>query len=196
MACLPCHVHACPPSPPTASSRVRGITLIELLLVLAALGIVSGIALPAFSHAFAATRSMQARSALMASVQRALAGAAVANLRTTLCPSRDGATCTTGIDWSQGWIAFVDANADRERQPGEALLSIQGALPRDVHLHSTVGRPRIEVQASGSVAGSNVTFTLCDGRGASHAQSLVLSNKSILRPEAATPEAAADTCIR
>lgn len=178
------------PTPATA----RGLTLIELLVALAIVMALFGVALPAVSGVVSATHAMQARSALMASYQSALTGAAAANTRSTLCPSIDGESCLPGSDWSGGWIAFLDVNADRERQPGEAIVSRQPALSRGVHLHSTRGRTRIEIQASGSVGGSNVTFTLCDGRGPAHAQALVLSNKSILRLAAASAEAVAETC--
>ncbi|MBS0194895.1 MAG: GspH/FimT family pseudopilin [Proteobacteria bacterium] len=179
----------------TAATPARGITLIELLMVLGIIGVLFGLAIPAVSDAVAATHAMQARAALMASYLSALNGAALANARTTMCPSFDGQNCTSGTDWSHGWIAFVDANGDRERQPGEAILSRQEALPSKVHLHSTRGRTRIEIQPAGSVAGSNVTFTLCDGRGATRAQSLVLSNKSTLRVDTPTAQAIAETCV-
>lgn len=173
---------------------IAGFTQIELLTALLIAALLFGFALPALSAATEATRAMQVRTALMASYQAALTGAASANSRTTLCPSSDGAHCTAGIDWSHGWIAFVDRDGDRERQPAETILAHQDALPGKVHLHSTAGRTRIEIQADGSVAGSNVTFTLCDGRGASRAQSLILSNKSTLRVAPADAMAIADTC--
>jgi type IV fimbrial biogenesis protein FimT len=43
-------------------------------------------------------------------------------------------------------------------------------------------------QPNGGNAGSNVTFTLCDGRGAAQARSLVMANDGRLR---ATPAGAA-----
>lgn len=177
-----------------APQRMRGVTLIEVLMGLGIVVVLFGLAVPAISGAAEATHAMQVRTALMASYQAGLTGAALANSRTTLCPSNDGASCMPGTDWSHGWIAFVDRNADRERQAGEAVLYRQDALPGKVHLHSTEGHTRIELQADGSVAGSNVTFTLCDGRGPGRAESLILSNKSTLRVDAATPQAVADTC--
>lgn len=180
-------------SPRTTRSQ-RGITLIELLLATAVVAMLLGLGVPALTGARDATHAMQVRTALMASYQAALTSAAMANSRTTLCPSHDGANCIPGIDWTGGWIAFIDRNGDREHQPYETIVSRQGALPGSVHLRSTPGRTRVEVQASDSVAGSNVTFTLCDGRGASHAQALVLSNKSTFRVAPASPAFATATC--
>lgn len=179
---------------PATPTGVRGMTLIELLMVAGALAVLFGIAIPAVSGAAEATHAMQARQQLMSSYQAALNGAVMANSRTTMCPSGDGRSCAAGDDWSGGWIAFVDTNADREHQSDEPVLYRQPALPGKLRLHSTVGRTRIEIQADGSVQGSNVTFTLCDGRGAAKAESLVLSNKNILAVETPTAEAAASTC--
>jgi type IV fimbrial biogenesis protein FimT len=189
------NAHHAIPAARAMRNAACGITLIELLMAIAVLGVLLGVAMPAFSGAAEATRATSARTALMGSFLAALNGATIANARTDLCPSSDGNTCLDSTDWSNGWIAFVDADGDRERQSGEQILSQQPALAGKVRLHSTAGRTRIEVQASGSVAGSNVTFTLCDGRGASHAKSLVLSNKNTLTAGMATPEAVAATCV-
>ena len=50
-------------------------------------------------------------------------------------------------------------------------------------------------QPSGGNAGSNVTFTLCDGRGAVRATTLVLANDGRLRAGKPT-EAAALACMQ
>lgn len=183
------------PSLPRRRTDVRGITQIELLAALAIVALLFGVAIPALSAVSEATHAMQVRTMLLATYQAALTGAARSNTRATLCPSRDGNHCIGGIDWSEGWIAFVDRDGDRERHADEPILAQQGALPGKVHLHSTPGRTRIEIQASDSVAGSNVTFTLCDGRGPGRAQALVLSNKSTLRVADATSDAIASTCV-
>jgi type IV fimbrial biogenesis protein FimT len=55
-------------------------------------------------------------------------------------------------------------------------------------LRTTAGRTRLVFQPDGSAAGSNVTFTLCDGRGPQRAVALVMNNAGALR---AVPAAAA-----
>ena len=59
-----------------------------------------------------------------------------------------------------------------------------------MHLRSTAGRTRLVFQPNGGNAGSNVTFTLCDGRGAATATTLVLANDGRLRAGTPTPDAA------
>lgn len=174
----------------------RGFTLIEMLVALAIAAVLAAIAVPAMSGAFESVRARSAEAALVGSLARAGSGAALGGRRTVLCPSRDGATCAPGVDWSGGWLVFQDLDADRERDPGEAELARQGALEGRVRLRTTSGRPRIVFQGYGSNAGSNATFTLCDGRGPEYGRALVLNNRGQLRTARATPAALARTCPR
>jgi len=172
----------------------RGLTLIELLLVLAALALVFGLALPAFAAVRESAYSASARGDLLASLVQAAGRAALAGNRAVLCPSPDGATCSDDPDWSRGWLVFLDANASRELEPGEKVIRRQGPLGGRARLHSTAGRTRIVFQGNGGNAGSNVTFTLCDGRGPSRAVALVMANTGRLRDAVPEPEAVAETC--
>lgn len=179
---------------PPHSARATGFTLVELLIAVAILGLLLGVALPSFGNALEKSRSLDTKGALLASVTRAANRAAVTGTRAVLCPSSDGQACSDGFDWSLGWIGFLDRDADRERAPGETLLVAEPALPGKVRLLSSKGRTRIVFQGNGGNAGSNVTFTLCDGRGPAHAETVVLNNRGRLRYGSPTPEAAALAC--
>lgn len=177
------------------TTRYAGFTLIELLIGLAIAAILFGVALPAFSSGVAAARASDARSALLASLMTASHKGALTGTRAVLCPSTDGQTCVVGSpDWSQGWIVFLDRNANRERGADETLVHQQPALLDGVRLRSTTGRTRIVFQSNGGNAGSNVTFTLCDGRGPAKAQSLVMNNAGRLREAEPNPTHVAATC--
>jgi type IV fimbrial biogenesis protein FimT len=173
----------------------HGITLVELLIAIGIVAILACIAMPAFSSAFEASRASSARNALLGSYMTAVSSAASAGSHAVLCPSSDGATCLGDPDWSSGWIVFLDADGNREHQASEAILSQHGALLGKVRLRSTVGRTRIVIQGNGGNAGSNVTFTLCDGRGAAKAETLVLSNSGVLHAGVPTATAIAATCL-
>jgi len=173
----------------------RGITLIELLIVTGIVAVLAGIAMPAFSGAMEASHSSSARSALLGSYVAAVDGAVMSGSHAILCPSIDRSTCLADPDWSGGWIVFLDSDGDREHQAGEPIVAQHGPLPGKVHLRSTVGRTRIVIQPSGGNAGSNVTYTLCDGRGAAMAETLVLSNRGLLHAGVPTAAEIAATCV-
>jgi len=171
-----------------------GFTLIEAMVALAVAALLFGVALPVLSANLEAARAFDARSELLASLTTASSRAALTGQRAVLCPSNDGEHCSTGADWSAGWIVFSDPNASRSRDSGERLLHHQGPLAGKVRLHSTIGRTRIVFQGNGGSVGSNVTFTLCDGRGPRKAVSLILNNASRLREGTPTAAAIASTC--
>ena len=173
----------------------RGYTLIELIFGLAVAGVLMGLAVPAVTGAIEATRSASTEMSLLTSLSRSVHRAAITGTHSVLCPSRDGTTCVDDVDWSHGWIAFLDPNANRERDAGEPLISSETVLPGRVRLRSSVGRTRIVFQGNGGNAGSNVTFTLCDGRGPSRAKTLVLSNQGRFRHGTPTAAALAATCM-
>ena len=173
--------------------RNAGFTLIEAVVVASVVSILAGIAVPALQGASEAARSGAAKGALFESWLSSVAHAANTGSEVVLCPGDPGG-CRTGIDWTDGWIAFADIDGNRARGPNETLLTHTGPLGGKVHLRSTVGRTRMVFQPNGGNAGSNITWTLCDGRGAGKATTIVVSNQGRLR--AGTPtDAAAQACM-
>ena len=172
----------------------RGLTLIELVIAVAIALVVGGLATSGLSGALESSRASAARADFIASLSLAATRAALAGSRAVLCPSMDAEHCSDGADWSEGWLVFLDANGSRELEGGERILRLQRALPGRVRLRSTAGRTRIVFQGNGGNVGSNVTFTLCDGRGPAKARSLILANFGRLREDAPTAKNAAATC--
>lgn len=173
--------------------RTYGFTLAELLFCLAGLGVLGAVAVPGLQAGRHAASSADAKSALLETLMKSSHKAALHGSRTTLCPSFNGEQCSAGFDWSRGWIAFIDRNGSRERELDEPLILVKPALD-GARLLSTSGRSRIVFQGNGG--SSNVTFTLCDGRGATKAQTLVVSNTGNLYQGVATAEQVAVTCAR
>ncbi|WP_297802828.1 GspH/FimT family pseudopilin [Arenimonas sp. GDDSR-1] len=176
------------------SRHSRGFSLIELVIGISVAGILAGVALPAFLSARYAGDSAAVQASLLSSLMQSSHKAALHGSRATLCPSWDGIRCNTSFDWSNGWIAFLDTNANREREPDERLILRQDEL-ENARLISSSGRTRIVFQGNGGNAGSNVTFTLCDRRGADKAQTLVVSNTGNLRRGVPDAERIALACV-
>ena len=178
----------------TNSRRSGGFTLIEAMIVLALGSILIGVAVPAWSGAVQSAHATSAKADLLGTLTRSISHAASAGTDVVLCPgNRDGCRSTT--DWSDGWIAYADIDGNRQRSPNETLLQAEPALPGKVHLRSTSGRTRLVFQPNGGNAGSNVTFTLCDGRGTGQATTLVLANDGRLRSGKATT-IGAEACVQ
>lgn len=169
----------------------RGITLIELLVALTAIAVIAAIALPAWSRASAAASSLDARTSLVTAVLGSVRNAGLRGGEIVMCPSANGATCLDSHDWSPGWIVFDDVDGDRTLSPNEQRLLREPALNDGVRVLSTTGRRRLVFQPGGGNAGSNVTFTVCDRRGASYATTLVLANTGHIRQAAASSRQAA-----
>ena len=173
--------------------RPAGVTLLELMIAVAAVATLAAIAVPRYTAAREATRSGAAHQALVGSLMAAASHAASTGAEVVLCPGTLHA-CRATHDWSGGWVVFADLDRDRVHDPFETVLRRVAPLGGKAHLRSTAGRTRLVFQPNGSAAGSNVTFTLCDGRGPKRATSLVMDNAGRLR--AATPtDAAATACM-
>ncbi|MDQ3161185.1 MAG: GspH/FimT family pseudopilin [Pseudomonadota bacterium] len=170
--------------------RNAGFTLIEMVIAMAVVGILAGMAVPAITDAGESARSGAAKAHLLASWLSGTSHAANTGSEVVLCPG-DATGCRKSMDWSQGWIAFADIDGNRLRGPNETLLGQTEPLGGKVHLRSTVGRTRIVFQPNGGNAGSNITWTLCDGRGADEATTIVVANSGRLRTGKPTAAAAA-----
>lgn len=173
--------------------RNAGFTLIEAVAAAAVVSILAGIAVPALQDAGEAARSGAAKGSLVESWMASVAHAANTGVEVVLCPG-DAGGCRDSIDWTHGWIAYADLDGNRTRSPDETLLKQAKPLGGKVHLRSTSGRTRMVFQPHGGNAGSNITWTLCDGRGPEAATTIVVANNGRLRTGTPTA-AAAQACM-
>ncbi|MBK1699940.1 GspH/FimT family pseudopilin [Thiococcus pfennigii] len=162
-------------------TRPHGLTLLELLMAIALIGILLSIGAPTFADLVARNRMAVAVNALIAHLQFTRSEAIKRGVPVQLCPSADGATCTGGQAWHLGYIVTTD-----EKDPA-ARLRVGGALdPNAIQIRSN--RYRVIYQPLGTAGGSNQTFLFCDQRAAATVddhRKVVLSN--VGRPRVETP---------
>lgn len=127
--------------------RLRGVTLVELMVALAVLAILLGIAVPSFTDASLSSRLRSLANGLVASAALGRSEAIKRNAVVTLCASSDGATCTGG--WHQGWIVTT-ANG--------TVLQAQPAAP--VGYRVTAGETSIAFQPTG-LGATSTSLTIC-----------------------------------
>ena len=107
---------------PSIASQ-RGFTLIELMVVVGIVGVIMLIAAPAYTTLIERTQLKSYANELVASFYVARSEAIKRNSPMTLCVSTDGATCTGGGDWEEGWIVFDD------NHPADIVVKQQQPLP-------------------------------------------------------------------
>ena len=174
--------------------RELGMTLIELACVIAIVATLVAFAARGASAAMDAARTSNGVASLFAALTRARSFAATAGVDVVMCPSLDGTSCSAGFNWEKGWIAFPATHAGSNRTADEPVLMRQEALPARVHLITSAGRTRVRFQPSGGNAGSNITFTFCDGRGPRAATAYAMANSGSLHSTDADPANVAAAC--
>ena len=163
-----------------------GFTRVELLVAMAVFAVLATLAMHSAAEALATGRATGYRAALADGLMLALNDSTAHRRHVVVCTSADGATCTGGADWTPGWIAWVDHDGNRLRDPGDALLRVHPRLAGGVRVRSSNGRTLVAFQpAGGATAGSNATFTFCSDRN-DRAGTLVLANSGRWRTDEAT----------
>jgi type IV fimbrial biogenesis protein FimT len=150
----------------TTSRNQRGMTAIELLIALAAVGLVILISVPGASMLIEHYRLKSTSSDLVSGLYLARAEAISRASTVRVCPSDDGTSCRTDGNWSTGWLVYTDGNGDGLVQDIELLEAF--AAPNE-HVHivalgaaqkAAAFTPTGLVQNNGAAKGE---FVLCYG---------------------------------
>ncbi|WP_420475717.1 GspH/FimT family pseudopilin [Noviherbaspirillum sp. ST9] len=131
----------------SAPAGQRGFTLVELMVTLAVVAVLLGIALPGFNNATLGTKLSTYANSLVASANMARSEAIKRNAAVTMCVSTDGATCTGG-SWEEGWIVLA----------GTDVIVRQNAASTGFKLTGTAST--LTFQATG-VGATVATITAC-----------------------------------
>ncbi len=163
------------------AARVRGFSVIELIVALAVMIALILIAVPNWRHLQAKQQLNGAQQQIARLLHMARSAAVERRQPTVLCPSRDGTTCHRDhLAWHDGALLFVDADNDRVHDRDEATLGVMPAA-RGVKIHSSRGRTSIRFRSSGDAHGSNLSLRFCSPLDTRLNRALILYGSGRLR---------------
>ena len=174
-------------------TKSRGFTLIELMITLAVVATLCTISMPSLAALLSSSHARSAQNTLVTAINLARIAAVTRQSEVILCPSSDLDRCDASLWWQHGWIVFEDLNHDGQHQPNEPIINVTQAQ-KQMAIATTVGRDHVTYRPDGSASGTNVTFTLCDRRGAKFANTVIINNAGRARHAPATPTEGAAAC--
>lgn len=174
---------------------VRGITLLELISTLAVAAVCLALLVPSWSALVARSQVTGSANRLLTLLRYARNEAVTRNGNVSLCPSDDGSSCSGDpFGWQRGYLVFEDLDGDRDRAADETLLLIEQALPPDMRLHSTAGRPAVRFRPDGAAWSTNTTFSVCKGADSRISRAVVLYGTGRARVDRHAPGDLPVTC--
>ena len=143
------------------TNNQNGLTLLELIVGIAVLGILLAVGVPSFQSTVNSNRLAAQTNSLVTALNVARSEAVKRGQPVSVCASTNQTSCSGGTAWTTGWIAFTDANGavGTVNAPGDTVLQVWQALSGPAALNSTVAY--VQYQPTGrSVAPAVVSFEL------------------------------------
>ena len=103
-----------------------GITLVELLVTIAAIAVLASFALPSMTVVIQNNALIAGVNSVIVGFSAARAEALKREFPVTICrtnePNAGTPACATGTGWATGWVVFVDEDGDAVLDNGEEVL--------------------------------------------------------------------------
>jgi type IV fimbrial biogenesis protein FimT len=154
------------------NTQAAGYTLLELMVVVAIVGILSTMAVPGFRDSIGRNTRESAAADLVSSLSLARSEAVTQSANIAVCRSTDQATCANSseADWNDGWLVFTDLDSDGAVDVGESLLQAHSSMQSQAKItlldsaNGTIVGDFLHLDSDGFLkdAATGAYFKLCD----------------------------------
>jgi len=152
-----------------------GFTILELMVVVAIVGVLMAVAVPAMGDFIRNGRITAAANDVMAALHFTRSEAIKRRQPVTLCTSANAvqsnntanpnATCADS-EFLTGWIVFVDLNQNGQREAGDTILLNHSPMNAQITAASSADPMRVTYLMNGFALNPNgASLALCDARG-------------------------------
>ncbi len=90
----------------------NGYSLHELIMTIALVAVIATLGVPSFGNILANQRLRVEVDAVFHAIHLARKESIVRRRVISICPTMDGVACTGDMDWSPGWMTFVNIDRD------------------------------------------------------------------------------------
>lgn len=152
----------------------RGYTLLDVLITVALVAILAGMAVPAFGDLIRDTRRTTLINRFVHSIHLAKNEAIKRGHSVALCKIDRQQRCAgKGISWHDGWMVFVNLDRDQpvRRDAGEPILLLNNPDPAV----QIIGNRNAFTFRPFTRRSTNGTLVFCDTRGAEAARAVIIS---------------------
>jgi type IV fimbrial biogenesis protein FimT len=140
----------------THQSRLKGTTLIELMVVVGILAILGTLGVPSFLSIITKSRITSETNQLNGLIRFARFKAIEQEQLSVLCPTSDYRVCNN--DWNAPKIVFIDANHNNERDLQEPILM---SMPKSNNSNQIYSRNRTLKFYESGITASPASVRIC-----------------------------------
>lgn len=142
--------------------REAGITLLEMVVVLAIFGVLLGSALPVMSRWIDGSaidlQVSSLRSAMRLAREEALRRGETVSVCARAAGDQSVECASGGSDWSHGWLVFVDRSERGVRESDDTLVAVYQSTASGVRVQSTLRHVSFQHTGISINAASNYKF--------------------------------------
>ena len=176
---------------------ITGLTLIELMVVIALIAILTGFVAPSFSSLLQSNQRTTLTNIIVGNIIAARSASIKGRQTVLLCRSANQQNCDAAApqlsDWKDGWIGFIDRNGNDQFDNTVDQLILSQAAVTPNHRLTFNNWGRIRFYPNGSVR--NGRFILCDNRNPEIARTIILYRTGRIRLPSLATDTAVDDCL-